>query len=332
MRNLKNLQKGFSLAEVLIAMLLGLILMFGLTNLFVQNRASFSHDQVMSRMQEDSRVAIAEIARDISMAGHWADLLIPESIQQDSSLDIGTDCGPAGVANWMYQIIDAGGNSSAITAIDNATAAEANAAFSCIATAEFQAGTDVVSIKGVAGVSAAAPTTNDIYLRTNGTVGVLFRHPMSATPPVTVPVPNNNWQYAPRIYYIRNFATTAGDGIPTLCRKLLQLANPPNVATECIAQGVENLQVEFGLDTSNDGDANVYVSDPTLAQMQTVISARISLLARGTELVVNYNNDKTYSISNAPDYSPADQFPRRVFSTSTTIRNLKYLRKFRTSL
>jgi type IV pilus assembly protein PilW len=97
------------------------------------------------------------------------------------------------------------------------------------------------------------------------------------------------------------------------------------MTTECMATGIEDLQIEYGIDTSLDGHPNVYATAPSLTDMQNVVSARIFLLARTTDIDTRYTNDKTYSISNAPDYTPGDTFHRRVFSTNVSIQNIRSL-------
>ena len=95
------------------------------------------------------------------------------------------------------------------------------------------------------------------------------------------------------------------------------------MTTECLATGIENLQLEYGIDTTSDGQPNVFLPNPTLAQIQDVVSARIFVLARTTEIDVHYTNAKTFSISNSPDYAPNDSFHRRVFSTSVSVQNIR---------
>jgi type IV pilus assembly protein PilW len=225
----------------------------------------------------------------------------------------------------MYRTVEAGtGNTHSIEAIDNATNADALAAHSCFTAGEVLEGTDIVSIKRVAGAEAGALRAGGVYLRTNGTVGLLFRAPFPGAPSVVVAVPRADWEFRPSIYYIRQFANTAGDGIPTLCRKTLRGAGP-SMTTECLATGIEDMQIEYGIDTSEDGHPNVYSPAPTLAEIQNVVSARIFLLARTTDIDVRYTNDKTYSISNAPDFTPGDSFHRRVFSTNVSIQNIRSL-------
>ncbi len=319
----KQRQSGFSVIELMIAMLLSLTLAAAIISVFVNNSYSFNQDENIGRMQDDARHALREIAFDLSMAGHYADLHIPATVQYDGNLAIGTDCGPAGEVNWMYRATEAGtGNNLSILAIDNATNAAVAAAHSCFVAGELEEGTDVVAIKRVAGAAATALSADGAYLRTNGTVGVLFSGIAPTAPPVAVAPPRADWAFRPSIYYIRQFANTPGDNIPTLCRKALS-GPGPGMVTECLATGIENLQIEYGIDTTQNGQPNVYLSDPTLAQMQNVVAARIFLIGRTTEIDTRYTNTKTYSISNTADLVPNDSFHRRVFSTSVAIQNIR---------
>ena len=318
-----KLQSGFTLVEIMVAMLLSLILGVAIVTVFVNNSHSFNQDDNVLRMQDDARFALQQVAFDLSMAGHYAELLSPAAVTPDSNLAIGMDCGPAATTNWVYQTTQAAtGESLSLVGIDNVTSAQVVAGHSCFLADEVAPGTDVVSIKRVAGAEAAAFRDGGIYLRTNGTVGLLYRQPLTGTPAVSIALPRTEWEFRPAIYYIRQFAYDLGDGIPTLCRKVLGGAGP-SMLTECIATGIENLQIEYGIDTSNDGNPNVYMSAPTLADLQQVVSARIYLLARTTEIDVRHTNQKTFSIGNSPDYTPNDSFHRRVYSTTVAIQNIR---------
>lgn len=323
----RHSQSGLTLVELMIAMVLGLIMAGGVITLFTFNRHSFNRDEMILRMQDDARQGMRELVNDLGMAGYWADLIMPAAVTPDLSLAVATDCGPAGVPNWIFQTVTPGtGENQSIMSIDNATVATANAAFSCLG-ADVQPGTDVIAIKRVAGARAPAVLSVDtVYLRTNGTVGLLFREPANVPPAVPVPAPFTDWEYRPSIYFVRTFAVTPGDGIPTLCRKILEFGGVPNVTTECLAQGVENLQIEFGLDPDGDGDPNVFIPDPTPAEMQTAVSAQIFVVARSADPDRKYTNNKTYAVSNSPAFQPNDNFYRRVYSVDIGLRNLKTLR------
>jgi type IV pilus assembly protein PilW len=318
-------QQGVSLVELMIAMSLALLLSIAVITVFTTNSRSFKQDESILRLQDDARHALREIAFELSMAGHYADLLVPGSVTPDDSLSLTTDCGPIGADDWMYQTVVPGtGQFLSVVAVDNATTGDAAANFSCINAGEFQGGSDIVAIKRVAGARTGVPNNGRVYLRTNGTVGLLFQQPMAVAPAVDVPLPNSDWEYRPSIFFIRTYAEVAGDGIPTLCKKVLRGAKP-GMETECLAAGIEDLQVEYGIDTSGDGFANLYLPAPTLVQMQTVVAARIFLLARTVEDDIRYDNDKTYSVSNAAPFAPGDNFHRRVLSTTVAIQNIRSL-------
>ena len=322
---ISQLQSGFSVVELMVALGLSMLLAVAVVSVFTNNTHSFNQDENLARMQDDAGFALRELAFEVSMAGNYGELHVPALVTPDANLVIGTDCGPAGILNWMYSTVDAGtGESLSLAAIDNATSAAVGAAHSCFTAGELLEGTDVIAIRRVAGAEAGALRPGGVYLRTNGTVGLLYRAPFPAAPTIAVSAPMSDWEYRPSIYYIRQFATTPGDGIPTLCRKVLRGIGP-SMTTECLATGIENLQIEYGIDTSRDGQPNVFLPNPTLADAQGIVSARIFLLARTVDIDTRYTNDKTYSISNSPDYTPGDSFHRRVFSTNVSLQNIRSL-------
>lgn len=318
----RHRSSGFTLPELMIAMVVGLMIVGGVIALFLQGRQSFRVDEHVARMQDEARFAVAELGRDLRMAAFLGEPLLPASVTLDASLDIGTDCGPAAQAEWIYGLNDAvSGDVNTITAVDNATGGAAAAAYTCIDAGEIRPGTDVVGIKRVAGetVDTADLVVGETYIRSNGIIGLLYTQP----PVSNIPTPFADRPYRPRIYYIRNFSDTAGDGLPSLCRKTLQSGAPPTMTTECIARGIEDLQLEYGLDANGDGAPERFVPDPALDEMAQVVAMRFMLLAR-TDSPDNYHNDdRTYRLSNAADYTPADRFHRRVYSATVGVYNRK---------
>ncbi len=319
-------QQGFSIVEMLVALLLSSLLGAGIVSVFVNNSYNFRLDEAVARMQDNARHALREVAYDLSMAGHYANLHIPTAVTLDGSLSIGVDCGPSAATNWMYRTtVPASDTSLSILAYDNANSGDLAAVHSCFAAGEVVPGTDVIAIKRVTGNDAATLDDGSVYLRTNGTVGLMYRAPFPTTPAINVSAPFDDWQFRPSIYFVRPFANVVGDGIPTLCRKTLA-GSGPDMITECLATGIEDLQVEYGIDTTDDGNPNVYIPDPTVAELQSAVAARIFVLARTTNIDTRYTNTKTYSISNAPDYTPNDSFHRRVISTSVAIQNIRSMK------
>lgn len=62
-------QKGLSLVELMIAIMLGLILLTGVMQVFLSSKNVYSSQQALSRIQETGRMAMEFLSRDIRMAG-----------------------------------------------------------------------------------------------------------------------------------------------------------------------------------------------------------------------------------------------------------------------
>lgn len=63
--------RGFSLTELLVAMVIGLILLGGLVTLMVNSKKNFSQQDYSARLQENARFAMDFLSYDIRMAGFY---------------------------------------------------------------------------------------------------------------------------------------------------------------------------------------------------------------------------------------------------------------------
>lgn len=352
-------QSGVTLVELMVGLGVGVLLLFGVGLLFTQNKQSYRQNEELARLQEDARFALDELSRDLSMAGFMAEIvdssiLFVGNTTADRDVFEGAltatvnNCGPTGaVRNWFYDFRN-GIAETAMLAGDNiATGAGAQALFSCIDPAEFQPGTDLIGIKRTGGVPSGTVNLTEgindpapvgrLYIRENGSRGVLYQSPefptaaAGASAERIVPEPFNEWEYTPRIYYVRNFAVTPGDGIPTLCRITPQntgaAGRPPAHTRECIAQGVEDMQLELGIDTNDDGAANVYVANPSADDLVRTVSLRIYLLMRTQGVDVGHTDNRSYVLSNKAAYTPNDRFHRRIYASTVVIHNVNSTRR-----
>jgi type IV pilus assembly protein PilW len=346
-------QSGVTLVELMIGLGLGILLLFGVGLLFTQNKQSYLQNEQLARLQEEARFALEELARDISMAGFVAETVDTTAIFVGASdadqagfegaLGGTVNCGPAGAArNWFYDFQMGLVESSLLTG-DNLDGATAANLFSCIDAGSFQPGTDAIGIKRTSGVPsgivnntvvppvAVAGRPGLVYVRENGSRAVLFQNTEPTAGDRNVAQPYRDWEYSPRIYYVRNFGITPGDGVPTLCRIRLDNTgaggSPPAHTEECIAQGVEELHLEYGIDTLDDGSANVYVRDPAPNDLPRVVSVRIYLLMRTINQDVGYQDTRTYQFSNSPAYTPGDRFHRRVYASTVLMHNVNEIRR-----
>lgn len=62
-------QRGFSLVELMIALVLGLVVVLGASTVFLSNKQSYRTNLALGEVQENARIAFELIARDIRQAG-----------------------------------------------------------------------------------------------------------------------------------------------------------------------------------------------------------------------------------------------------------------------
>lgn len=307
-------QQGFSLIELMIALGLGLMLSAGVVIVFIQNSRSAAQDEEIARAMENGRYVVRTISREIAMSGFWGKFLDISSAVEDASVSVGVDCGD-GVSPWAMDLI-------AMQFLNDITAATTAATFDCLPSANVVAGTDILSVKRVADSDTldAGLLVDQMYMRTNGVAATMFLGGAAGTPPAMIGTVTN-WTYMPRIYFLRDYSFTLGDGIPSLCRGYLNNSSPPGMTTECLVEGVENLQIEYGVDNDDDSIADYYTAAPTAVELFDSVAARIYVLVRSLNQIPNYTNDKAYNLGSLNIAAANDGFFRRVFSTTVILRN-----------
>ena len=93
------------------------------------------------------------------------------------------------------------------------------------------------------------------------------------------------------------------------------------MTTDCLVEGVEDMQVEFGIDSDSDGIPNRFVGDPNTPDIPDAVVARIYLLLRGTSEISGYTNTKTYKLGEKTVAAKNDAYLRRVMTTTVQMRN-----------
>lgn len=328
--------KGFSLVELMIALLLGLLLSAGIISVYLNSKTAFEQDEEVARVQENGRFALKVLSSNLSMAGFFGGILESDAISGNTPA-IGSSCGGGGV--WEFDIAEP------ITFVNDATGANANAALSCITAADVynNAGTsvtpDVIGLKRAAGDTTLedgewnaekgasqanfAASPNQVFLRilyATNTISVIKASQADTGADAVVDSGVDYWKYEAMAFFVRSYSQ-AGDGIPTLCARRLRGVS---VDTECLVEGIENIQFEFGLDIDEDGEIDSYTDNPTAAELTTATAVRIYILARSINTVPGGMTEanRRYQLGNATTAGPFnDNFYRRVFSTTVLLRN-----------
>lgn len=84
-RQLHGHQRGLSLIELMVAMVIGCFLILGVTQIFISNQKSYLFQQGQVSNQENGRFALALLAQELSKAGYRSNILQPLAINSTLS-------------------------------------------------------------------------------------------------------------------------------------------------------------------------------------------------------------------------------------------------------
>lgn len=87
-----------------------------------------------------------------------------------------------------------------------------------------------------------------------------------------------------------------------------------------VANGIENLQIEYGLDTAGNGNITSYVKADAIPNASQVAAVRVSLLVRSANRGTAAGNTQTVNYNGAAE-TKNDGFLRQVYTTTFTARN-----------
>lgn len=326
LRNILKLNAGFTLIELMIGMTLSLLILGGLTELFINTKATYRSQVALSQLQENGRFAVEFLARDLRAADFWGCADLSSAVNHLNPAGTGYqpfNQGIRGTDGAAASALPDNPDSITIASAENSTWTVAQQMTQATANIHLNDGTglkqgDIVFISDCQG--------GDIFQVTNSNPEqgkVAVHNTGSATNPgniqASVPgCPGGNAHclsqlYGPgaQVYKIRTliYAIAAGPhGEPELRR-----------SNDALVEGVENLQVLYGEDTGDDNAADRYVSAANVTDWNAVVSARIFLLLRTQEEI----NDAPipYNFAGITVTNPGDRRSRRVFTTTVTLRN-----------
>ena len=104
----------------------------------------------------------------------------------------------------------------------------------------------------------------------------------------------------------------------------LECAGSRNGSREIIAEGIENIQFLYGIDTIDDSEVKVdrYVNATNIGgQWNDVVSIQVAILVRSLKAVKHEAESTQYTLLDHVVTTNTDRFQRAVFSTTVHIRN-----------
>lgn len=308
---------GFSLVELLIAMVISLFLSAGLFAMFNMSATNVTTTSQFNQLQENGRIALALIDRDVSQLGFMGDMTGTDFVL-GSNAQI-----PAGLVN--SDCIGAGANNATLPNNQPShfrrlwgyeSGVSANS-FACLNSVN--GSTDVLQIKRLLGPATVAPNnTNRYYMAATPNQAIFFVG--SPVPPVLANA--RFWEYQHHIYYIAN----DGD-IPVLRRKTLNVTNGMNNEDQLV-EGIENIRFLYGFDNDGDNSADSFMPVQNVTNLmwdnelfQRLVALRVFVLVRAVEADNSYTNNTDYILGDKTISAPGDNFRRKVVSTTIVLEN-----------
>lgn len=118
---------------------------------------------------------------------------------------------------------------------------------------------------------------------------------------------------------------TSDDTIPTL--KLLELygdnSTGPAFRMINVAEGIEDINYEYGIDNDHDGSPDIFTDAPTTQQWFNVVAIRINLLARNVDATGGTAEQKTFNLgAGKTSIAPtARQYRRHMYTQTVRVNN-----------
>jgi len=306
---------GVSLVELMVALAIGLILTLTMATLMLNTSRTHGELSQASMQMDNGRTATQLLATEIQLAGFYGEyggaLPTPTAMPNPCSNDLASLRQAMAIPVQGYD-----GATGGIPA--------------CVVNAGHIAGTDVLVVRRAAteptGLSALGATT--LYVQ-GSPQDLLLDTGLQANFPL---LDRGSEPFPVRAYRVDIFFIGETDrGLPALMRHDLT----GTVTT--LVEGVENMQIDYGLDRDDTGAPNAtteggndaYVHLPGgVSDWQNVVSARIHLLVRNLDRTLGHADDKTYQLGLGPNQvvqtiGPlGDGFKRHVYQSTARVVNV----------
>jgi type IV pilus assembly protein PilW len=304
-QNPMNRSAGFSLVELMVAMALSMVLLLGVVSIYTNSKQTYNTQEGLSRLQENARFAMGRLTREIAAAGYLGCLEVNEA-----SAVVNTLQDQAGVFNFNAPIT--GTNDNGLLGSDTITVARAVAGGSLLVIEPMNKGDSPIKLdKDAQGYGDIEQ--HDVLVIADCSKAAAF---------MVTNVPGNDGI----IQHVTGVSD--GDGQQNTTKDLRhQFGNPTNSRASvlrvggsrfeiddsargnCTAatpgycalfqngdelvEGVQNLQIEYGVDTNGDTQVDAYETANAVGDWSEVVAVRLSLTVNEVERVQGANTGVT---------------------------------------
>ena len=290
------------MVELMVAMALGLFLLFALVEILINGKDSFGSANHLSRLQENGRIATNLVVSDLKRAGYMGgNSDIPNIFGTSGQAAPAATCA-TGDTSWARMI------TQPVFGLN-----DSNAGYACIPDATYLRG-DVVTVRYAAPwVETGALTANRLYLRSSLFEGKIFTGSNQANAiNIVGDQPQSVRQLMAHSYFVGDSGRTCGGAaVPSLFRA--RLADNGQPVVDELLPGVENFQAQYGVDGQ-------YLDADAVTDWDEVDTVRVWLLVRAECSENGFTDGRTYNMGDAA-YTPGNSFRRQLYSSVVMIRN-----------
>jgi type IV pilus assembly protein PilW len=312
---------GVTLVEIMVALAIGSFLIIGAVQVYTQSRQAFVINESIARVQETAQFALDTIEADLRMASNWGrssrgDSVEGRSLPDDDNplaLPAPAICG----TDWTLDL------TRPIVGSNNTYG------LPCGAQGGVQPLSDTVTIRR-ATVDPQPLENGRLQLQSTRIQGQLFSD--GVVPAIFDPATSATHNLLVNSYYVAQSSSLIGS-VPTLRRKSLTVVGgAPAVIDDEVAPGIENLQLQFGVDVDRDNTIDRYVNpddpilDPDAAAFiagARVMTARIWLVVRSIDRELGIVDNRDYEPGDVDLGVPDDDFRRLQVSKTILLRNAR---------
>jgi type IV pilus assembly protein PilW len=326
-------QTGISLVEVLVALVISLFLLGGIVQVYVGNKVTFKFTNALAEVQENGRFALDMMSQDLRLANQWGCIAFdPTDTSNVNDTLNGTHPGydpnfhdflnpfvtlPGAIAGTN----NAGLNGSDMLVVRGGKPGQTNVEGPFTAATTQSLNVNPIGSIGAGDIILVARCGE--YLLNIPEADILSVSSVDTTNPVQTVInvaANKSQQFQNYAMVIELQTVTYTIGLAASGNGELALFRQEfNGVVEELVEGVEDMQVLYGIDSDNDQFPNQYVTSDNVPNFNAVVSLRIMLLIHSIDDFVT-EAPQTYTFNGVPT-TPTDRRLRQVFSTTIALRN-----------